>query len=238
MVKQLEFGDISVDVLFKDIKNVHLSVYPPTGRVRISAPERMNLDTVRVFAISKLDWIKSQHKKLEAQEREAPREFLERESHYLWGNRYLLELQIEKGKSKVDITHKKIIISSPKALTQERLRMLMDKRYRAALRERASDLVMRWESKLEVQVKQIFIQRMKTKWGSCNASARNIRLNLELAKKAPECLEYIVLHEMLHLFVPNHGPKFIQLMDHHMPHWRQVRQNLNATPLSHVDWTY
>ncbi len=238
MVKQLELGDISVDVQFKAIKNVHLSVYPPTGRVRISAPERMSLNTVRVFAISKLGWIKAQQKKLVAQEREAPREFLERESHYLWGNRYLLELQIAKGKSKVDISHKKIIISAPKALTQERLRMLMDKQYRAALRERASDLVMRWESKLEVQVKQIFIQRMKTKWGSCNASARNIRLNLELAKKAPECLEYIVLHEILHFFVPNHGPKFIQLMDHHMPHWQQVRQNLNTTPLSHVDWTY
>ncbi len=238
MVKQLELGDISVDVLFKDIKNVHLSIYPPTGRVRISAPERMNLDTVRVFAISKLDWIKAQQKKLVAQERETPREFLERESHYLWGNRYLLELKIAKGKAKVDITHKKIVISSPKPLSQERLRGLMGQQYRAELRERASDLVMRWESKLEVQVKQIFIQRMKTKWGSCNASARNIRLNLELAKKAPECLEYIVLHEILHFFVPNHGPKFIQLMDHHMPHWRQVRQNLNATPLSHVDWTY
>ncbi|WP_323796856.1 SprT family zinc-dependent metalloprotease [Nisaea sp.] len=238
MVKRLELGGISVDVQFKDIKNVHLSVYPPTGRVRISAPERMSLDTVRVFAISKLDWIKAQQKKLVAQEREAPREFMERESHYLWGQRYLLELRVAKGKSKVDITHKKIVISSPKAVSQERLRVLMDEQYRAVLREKASDLVAQWESRLEVRVSQLFIQRMKTKWGSCNPSARNIRLNLDLAKKAPECLEYIVLHEMLHFFVPNHGPKFVKLMDSHMPHWRQVRQKLNATPLSHMDWTY
>ncbi len=238
MVKQLELGDISVDVLFKDIKNVHLSVYPPTGRVRISAPERMSLDTVRIFAISKLDWIRAQHKKLEAQEREAPREFLERESHYLWGNRYLLELKVVKGKQKVDITHKKIVITSPKALSQERLSVLMGEYYRKALRERASGLVTRWKSRLGVHVNQVFIQRMKTKWGSCNVSAMNIRLNLDLAKKAPECLEYIVLHEMLHFFVPNHGAKFVELMDNHMPHWRQVRQKLNETPLSHVDWTY
>lgn len=238
MVKRLELGDISVDVQFKDIKNVHLSVYPPTGRVRISAPERMSLDTVRIFAISKLDWIKAQQRKLVAQERETPREFLERESHYLWGKRYLLELRIAEGKSKVDLTHKKIVISSPKVVSQERLRSLMDEQYRAALREKASDLVAQWESRLGVQVNQLFIQRMKTKWGSCNTSARNIRLNLDLAKKAPECLDYIVLHEMLHFFVPNHGAKFVELMDRHMPHWRQIRHKLNETPLSHMDWTY
>ena len=238
MIEQIELGDISVDVQFKDIKNVHLSVYPPTGRVRISAPKRMSLDTVRVFAISKLDWIKAQQRKLVAQEREAPREFLERESHYLWGKRYLLELRVAKGKSKVEITHKKIVISSPKALSLERLRALMDEQYRAVLREKASELVAQWENRLEVRVNQLFIQRMKTKWGSCNPSARNIRLNLDLAKKAPECLEYIVLHEMLHFFIPNHGPKFVELMDRHMPNWRQIRYKLNETPLSHVDWTY
>jgi len=238
MIKRLELGDISVDVQFKDIKNVHLSVYPPTGRVRISAPDRMSLDTVRVFAISKLDWIKAQQKKLVAQEREAPREFLERESHYLWGRRYLLELRIASGKARVEIAHKRIVISSPKAASQEKLRELMDEQYRSALRESALNLVAQWEKRLGVQVKQLFIQRMKTKWGSCNSSAKNIRLNLDLAKKAPECLEYIVLHEMLHFFVPNHGPRFVELMDRHMPNWRQIRQKLNETPLSHVDWTY
>jgi predicted metal-dependent hydrolase len=238
MVEQLELGDISVDVQFKDIKNVHLSVNPPTGRVRISAPERMSLDTVRVFAISKLDWIRTQQRKLMAQEREAPREFLERESHYLWGKRYLLELRIAKGKPKVDITHKKIVISSPTVVPQDRLRTLMDEHYRAVLREKASELVAQWESRLEVQVNQLFIQRMKTKWGSCNPSNRNIRVNLDLAKKAPECLEYILVHEMMHFFVPNHGPKFVELMDRYVPQWRQVQKRLNETPLSHVDWTY
>lgn len=238
MLKRLELGSISIDVLFKDIKNVHLSVYPPTGRVRISAPKRMSLDKIRAFAISKLDWIKAQQKKLKEQEREAPREFLERESHYLWGKRYLLELRIVKGRSKVDITHRKIGISAPQALSQNRLRALLDRQYRIALREKALDLVSQWENRLEVQVNQIFIQKMKTKWGSCNPMDKNIRLNLDLAKKTPECLEYIVLHEILHFFVPNHGPSFVELMDLHMPHWRQVRRKLNEAPLSHVDWAY
>lgn len=238
MLKQLELGGISVDVRFKDIKNIHLSVHPPTGRVTISAPERMTLDRVRIFAISKLDWIRSQQRKLVAQEREAPREFLERESHYLWGKRYLLELRTSKGKPKVEISHKAIVIASPKPLSPVTLGSLMDQHYRAALRRRALDLVTQWERRLGVQINQLFIQRMKTKWGSCNSSARNIRLNLDLAKKAPECLEYILVHEMLHFFVPNHGPKFVELMDTHMPHWRQVRKRLNEDPLSHIDWEY
>ncbi|MDG4720721.1 M48 family metallopeptidase [Thalassospira aquimaris] len=238
MVTQIELGDISVDVLFKDIKNVHLGVYPPTGRVRISAPNHMSIDKIRVFAISKLGWIKAQQKKLVAQERETPREFLERESHYLWGNRYLLELENAKGKTEVAVTHKKIVITSAKPLSQSQLSQLMDDHYREALRLKAFEFISRWEKRLDVTVKKLFIQRMKTKWGGCNPTARNIRINLDLAKKAPECLDYIILHEMLHFFVPNHGPKFVELMDQYMPHWRNVRRKLNATPLSHVDWTY
>ncbi|NQY82484.1 MAG: M48 family metallopeptidase [Alphaproteobacteria bacterium] len=232
MTMRLALGDILVDVQFKDIKNVHLSVYPPTGHVRISAPERMNLDTVRVFAISKLDWIKAQQKRLISQEREASREFLERESHYLWGKRYLLELRTSKGRSQIAVTHKKIVITSTDSLSQEKLRALMDDYYRTSLRAKALELILLWEQRLEVRVNQLFIQKMKTKWGSCNPSARNVRVNLELAKKAPECLEYIILHEMMHFFVPNHGPRFVELMDQHMLHWLQVRQKLNATPLS------
>tara|TARA_R110000803_G_scaffold49331_5_gene102549 strand:- start:1998 stop:2714 length:717 start_codon:yes stop_codon:yes gene_type:complete len=238
MVTQIELGDISVDILFKDIKNVHLGVYPPTGRVRISAPEHMSVDKVRVFAISKLGWIKAQQKKLVSQEREMPREFLERESHYLWGRRYLLELHRAKGKAKVSVTHKKIVITSARPLSKDKLSELMDDYYRASLRAKAFEFVAQWEKRLNVSVNKLFIQRMKTKWGGCNPSARNVRINLDLAKKAPECLDYIVLHELLHFFVPNHGPKFVELMDQHMPHWRNVRRKLNATPLSYMDWTY
>ena len=238
MVKRLELGDISIDIQFKDIKNVHLSVYPPSGRVRISAPNSMNLDTVRVFAISKLAWIKAQQKKLVSQERETPREFLERESHYLWGDRYLLELRTCEGAAHVTATHKKLIISSSKTVSQERLHSIMDEFYRQALRIKAQEFISNWEARLRVRVNQLYIQRMKTKWGSCNPEARNIRVNLDLAKKAPECLEYIILHEVLHLIVPNHGPRFIELMDEHMPHWRVIRQKLNAAPLSNAHWSY
>ncbi|AJD52760.1 Zinc metalloprotease [Thalassospira xiamenensis M-5 = DSM 17429] len=238
MHTRLDIGDVSVDIHFKNIKNVHLSVYPPTGRVKISAPEHMTVNSVRVFAISKLQWIKSQQKKLLAQPREMPREFLERESHYLWGKRYLLELHNAKGKAEVSVTHKKIVITSQRPLARDGLSALMDDYYRESLRAKALEFVGHWEKRLGLTVNKLFIQRMKTKWGSCNPAARNIRINLDLAKKAQECLDYIILHEMLHFFVPNHGPKFVELMDQHMPHWVEVRRKLNATPLSHVDWTY
>lgn len=237
-MSQIELGNIAVDVRFKDIKNIHLSVYPPTGQVRISAPAHMNLETVRLYAVSKLDWIKAQQAKLAAQARETPREFLERESHYLWGKRYLLELRTTERPASIDVRPKKIIVSSPKAVSPDKLGERLDALYRSSLREKAEALIEKWEKRLDTQVNRLFIQKMKTKWGSCNHAARHVRLNLELAKKPPECLEYIVLHEMLHFFVQNHGPRFVELMDKHMPHWRQVRQTLNAAPLSHVDWGY
>ncbi len=238
MATQIELGGIPVEVQFKKIKNVHLSVHPPAGSVRISAPERMSLETVRVFAISKLGWIRAQQKKLLDQPRETPRDFLERESHYLWGKRYLLDLRIRPGKAAVAVTHQKIIVTTPGPPTAEKLSRLLDDFYRTSLREEARKLVAKWERRLGISVNQIYIQRMKTRWGSCNPSARNIRLNLDLAKKNAECLEYVALHEMLHFFVQNHGPNFIKLMDQHMPHWRQIRQRLNETPLSHIEWTY
>jgi predicted metal-dependent hydrolase len=191
-----------VDVLKKDIKNVHLSVYPPTGKVRISAPLRMNLDTIRVFAISKLDWIKQQQKKLRDQERESPREYLDCESHYVWGKRYLLEVLEKDAAPKVQLQHNKIRLHLRPASSARRKQEILEAWYRERLKEAVPPLIAKWEPLLGVKVQRFLVQRMKTKWGSCNHKARSIRLNTELAKKPVECLEYIVVHEMAHLLEP------------------------------------
>lgn len=234
----LQLGDISVDVVFKDIKNVHLSVYPPTGRVRISAPARMSLETVRVFAISKLGWIKKQQKKLLSQERESPREYLERESHYLWGKRYLLHICEDESPAGVEIDHSKLILKIPGNADVESKQRHIDNWYRMEMKQAVPPLVAKWERQLDLQVNKVFIQKMKTRWGSSNPQARTIRLNLELARKVSQCLDYVIFHEILHFLVPDHGDNFVSLMNHHMPNWRYVRQKLNEAPLAHADWLY
>jgi predicted metal-dependent hydrolase len=238
MVTTIELGEIAVEVVTKDIKNVHLSVYPPTGRVRISAPRRMKLETIRVFAISKLGWIKQQQKKLRGQSRESPREHIDRESHYLWGRRYLLEVIEADAPPAIELKHRKMLLQVRTGSGDERRQTVVDDWYRLQLKSAVPALVEKWEPLLGVKVGRFFVQRMKTKWGSCNTAAKSIRLNTELAKKPPECLEYIVVHEMVHLLVRRHDDRFAALMDRYLPNWRHVRQVLNAAPLAHVDWLY
>jgi predicted metal-dependent hydrolase len=238
IVARLELGGISVDVVFKDIKNVHLSVYPPTGRVRISAPTRMKLDTIRVFAISKLGWIKQQQKKLRAQERETPREYLNRESHYVWGKRYLLNLIESDAAPALELKHRKMVLLVRRGTREDKKQAIVDEWYRAQVKRVVPSLIAKWESFIGVKVKRFFVQKMKTKWGSCNTGSKCIRLNTELAKKPPECLEYIVVHEMVHLLVRRHDDHFTGLMDRCLPNWRFVRQILNAAPLAHTNWDY
>jgi predicted metal-dependent hydrolase len=238
MVTQLKLGDIAVDVMLKDIKNIHLSVLPPMGRVRISAPKRMRLDTVRVFAISKLDWIKRQQRKLREQERETPREYLDRESHYVWGKRYLLKTVEEHAEPKVVLKHSNMILRVGSGTNSEAKQAVVAQWYRDQIRAAVPDLIAKWEPMLGVKVKRIFVQKMKTKWGSCNASARSIRLNTDLAKKSRECLEYIVVHEMVHLLERHHNDRFKEYMDRFMPHWHRYREELNRAPLGHESWSY
>ncbi len=232
MVTELEIGEFSVDVVFKDIKNVHLSVYPPTGRVRVSAPNDMKLETVRLFAISKIGWIKKNQKKIRAQERESPREFLERESHYLWGRRYLLRIEDYCDRSEVLLGHKTIELNVPQGASYEKKRDLLFSWYREELRAASRPLIAHFERQLDVQVSRFFIQRMRTKWGSSNPGKRSIRLNLDLARFEPECLRYVILHEIAHFIVPNHNAHFIMLLDRHMPGWREIRTKLNYGPLA------
>jgi len=238
MVKQLKLGDIAVDVVLKDIKNVHLSVYPPTGRVRISAPERMNLDTIRIFAISKLSWIKRQQRKLQEQERETPREYLDRESHHVWGKRYLLKVVEERVAAGVELAHSKMILRVRPGTDEEARESIVDRWYREQVRAAVPDLISKWEPRVGVKLERVFVQRMKTKWGSCNAGAHSIRLNTDLAKKPRECLEYILVHEMVHMLERTHNARFVALMDHLMPHWQARREQLNRWPLRHEEWAY
>lgn len=238
MVTQLKLGDIVVNVVLKDIKNVHLSVHPPTGRVSISAPSRMSFDTIRVFAISKLGWIKQQQKKLQEQDREAPREYLDRESHYVWGKRYLLTVSESDQAPFVDLNQSRILLRVRPGTDEKRRQALVEGWYRVQLKNALPPSIARWEPLLGVKVERFFVQRMKTKWGSCNPSARSIRLNTELAKKPRECLEYIVVHEMAHLIEPTHNARFITLIDRFMPKWQFYRDQLDRLPVSHADWAY
>ncbi len=233
-----KLNNIDVEVIQKDIKNVHLSVYPPKGRVKVSAPESMAIETIRVYVISKLGWIKKQQEKLCAQVREAPRECIDRESHYFNGKRFLLKIVERDVAPQVSLSHSKIVLQIRPGADEVKKRSVLDAWYRQQLKEKACSLITQWEKKMDVSVAQLTIRKMKTKWGSCSPVSRSIRINLELAKKPPECLEYIVVHELVHLLEPSHNSRFIALMDRFMPKWRFYRDELNALPVRHEDWRY
>ena len=236
MVTQIELGGVVLDVVKKDIKNIHLSVYPPTGRVRIAAPTRMKLETIRLFAISKLGWIRQQQKKLIEQERESPREYLDRESHYVWGRRVLLKLVESEAPASVQLRHTKLLVSVRPRTDEAAREAIVSNWYRQILKCEVSALIATWAPRLGVQVNGFYVQQMKTKWGCCNPTAGTLRLNTELAKKPRTCLEYIVVHEMSHLLEPTHGPRFMALMDRFLPGWRETRAMLNSLPARHEDW--
>jgi predicted metal-dependent hydrolase len=237
MAARLKLGEIEVDVILKDIKNVHLSVHPPHGAVRIAAPKRMHVDQIRLFAVSKLSWIRQQQKKLREQERETPREYIERESHFVWGKRYLLEIR-EADHSWVDLKHKRFVIHAPAGTSEHTKERIVEAWYRTRLKEAIPPLLAQWEPLMGVRTARFFVQRMKTKWGSCNQEAQTIRLNTELAKKPPECLEYLIVHELAHLLEPTHNARFIAVMDRFMPHWRLRRDLLNRLPVRRETWSY
>ena len=238
MSTQLELGDITVDVVLKDIKNVHLSVYPPVGRVRIAAPLHMNSDTIRVFAISKLGWIKEQQKKFQEQQREIPREYLERESHYVWGKRYLLTIVEADQSPGVELTHSHMLLNIRPDTDDYKRQAIVEGWYREQLRAAAPVIISHWEPLMGVKVERFVVRRMKTKWGSCSPDTRGIRLNTDLAKKPREYLEYVIVHEMTHLLEPTHNKRFISLMDHFMPQWQLYREELNQLPVRHEQWRY
>ncbi len=237
-MSQIELGNIIIDVEQKDIKNIHLSVYPPLGKVKIAAPKRMDLDTIRIFAINKLSWIKKQQKIFRNQEREAPREFLTKESHYFKGKRYLLKIIEHQTKPKVVLKHSKIELYIKPNTPIEKRKEILDAWYRQEIKLIAPKIIEKWEKKIGVQSNEFGVKKMRTKWGTCNIEAKRIWLNLELAKKPTECLEYIVVHELVHLLERTHNDTFIKYMNQFMPKWRFYRDELNRLPFRHTDWKY
>lgn len=238
MANDLQLGELSIEVVRKGIKHLHLSVLPPQGRVRISAPERLSGESIRAFAVSKLPWIRRQRRKLSEQEREIRRDFVDRESHYLWGNRFLLQVEEVEERPRVTLEGRRLHLTVRPDTDRDRREALVARWYRDQVRTEAAALIARWEERLGVRVERFFVQHMKTRWGTCNPTARSIRLNTELAKKPPECLEYIVVHEMVHLLEASHGERFVALMDQHLPRWQSARDRLNRFPVRHEDWEY
>jgi len=236
---QIAVSDISVDVVHKDIKNMHLAVYPPTGRVRIAAPLHVNDDAIRLFAISKISWIKRYQRKFENQERISPREYKERESHYFQGRRYLLRIKETDGIGFVDLKGKTYLdLYVRKNASFENKQRVINEWHRKELKNMLPELIEYQEKKMGVKVNFSGIKQMKTKWGSCNIEKKRIWLNLELAKKPVHCLEYILVHEMIHLLERNHNDRFKYHMDNYLPDWKQIKDELNRIPVSHADWSY
>lgn len=237
MADTITIGDIEVRVTRKAVKHVHLSVHPPLGRVTLVAPTATRLDVARAYAISKLGWIREQRRRMAGQAREAPRRFVERESHDLWGRRHLLTLSFRDVKPAVSLDHKRIHLTVRPGTSTERRAEVIHEWHKALLHERVPALIAKWEPRLRVRVAGYFLQRMKTKWGSCNPRAGHIRLNTELVKKPRDLLEYVVVHEMLHLREPNHSERFVALLDEHYPGWREARAELNELPLAAEVWS-
>ncbi|NLZ17498.1 MAG: M48 family metallopeptidase [Desulfobulbaceae bacterium] len=236
MTEFIQIDDISIAVTRKNIKNVHLSVHPPEGRVTLSAPAGTRLDVVRAYAITKLDWIRKQQHKLRNQTRETPREFIERESHYLWGRRHLLTVIERDIKPFVTVDHKRIILNVRPGSDYAKRAAVIHEWHKSLLHELIPTLISKWEPKLGVRVTAYFLRKMKTKWGSCNPRAGRIRLNTELVKKPKDLIEYVVVHEMLHLIEPTHNDRFISLLTDHFPTWREARAELNDLPLASEKW--
>ncbi len=236
MTETIRLGDVEIAVTRKAVKNVHLSVHPPAGHVALVAPTETRLEVARAYAISKLGWIREQRARLLAQARETPRQFVERESHTLWGRHYLLSVVEKDAKPAVKLDHRRITLSVRPGSTPAKREAVMEEWHRALLHEAVPALIEKWAAKLGVTVTRYYLQRMKTKWGGCNPRAGNIRLNTELVKKPKDLLEYVVVHEMLHLIEPTHSECFVALLEQHYPTWREARAELNELPLAAVDW--
>jgi hypothetical protein len=236
MNEVLELGNISITVSRKEIKNVHLSVLPPNGRVTMSVPKETRPEVARTYAISKIGWIRKQQQKLRNQARETPRQFIERESHYLWGRRHLMTVVEQEVKPHVSVDHKRITLTVRPGSDQAKRAEIIHEWHKSLLHELIPRLIKKWEPKLGVNVVAYFLQRMKTKWGSCNNKAGHIRLNTELVKKPKDLIEYVLVHEMVHLIEPTHSDRFISILTDYYPSWREAKAELNDLPLAAEEW--
>lgn len=235
----ISVSGIDVEVVRKDIKNLHLAVYPPHGRVRIAVPKRLGADAVRSAVASRLGWIRKHQERLRNQERQSRREMVNGESHYAWGRRYRLKVIEDAPANRLSLNGgQTMTLEARTGVDADRRRQTLQDWYRSELKARIPSLVDKWSPVIRVEVAEWGVKKMKTRWGSCNREAHRIWLNLELAKKPPECLEYVVVHEMVHILERLHNDHFKELMDQFMPNWRSHRDELNRAPLAHEDWNY
>jgi predicted metal-dependent hydrolase len=235
--EHITISNLTIDIIRKDIKNMHLAVYPPTGRIRLSVPNSTDSEMLRLFVISKLGWIKKQMKNFKNQPRESKRTFQNGESHYFMGRRYLLTLSIS-SKQRVTKNGNKLILHVKENATTEEKAILIKEWYRKELKKIAPSLIEKWETIIGVKSNSWGVKVMKTKWGTCNVDEKRIWLNLELSKKPLNCIEYIIVHELVHLLERSHNDKFVAYIDRFMPKWRQFRDELNNLPVAHNDWGY
>jgi len=231
MAEVIEIGDIVINVTRKDVKNVHLSVHPPDGRVTLVAPKSTRVDVARAYAITKVGWIRQQRERLRSQAREAPRQFVGRETHFLWGRRHLLRVSEKDAKPAIKLDHRTIHLQVRQGTSRDGRDKVVHEWHLQLLHSVVPPLIRKWEARIGVEVRGYFLQRMKTKWGSCNSERKSIRLNTELVKKPRDLLEYVIVHEMVHILEPTHSPRFFALLSEHFPNWADARRELNELPI-------
>lgn len=237
--RSIEVRGVPVEIVRKNIKNLHLGVYPPNGKVRIAAPLRFTDDAVRLAVITRLGWIRRQRARFEDQDRQSERQMVSGESHYVRGRRYRLDVIEGEGSRSIAVrNHARLEVRVRPGTSRLGPDLVLQKWYRQQLRTQLPQLIAKWEPVIGVKIAECRIKKMKTRWGSCNVAARRIWLNLELAKKRPACLEYILVHEMVHMLERHHNDRFKELMDRFMPQWGLHREELNRAPLSHESWSY
>lgn len=227
----IRLGELAIAATRKAVEHTHLSVHPPHGRVTLVAPLGTRMEVMRAYAISKLGWIRRQQAQFRQQARETPRRYVTRETEWVWGKPYLLRVDHADARPAITLDHRQMALRVRPGSDREARAAVVQAWYRAQLHAAIPKLIARWESRLHVRVERYFLQRMKTRWGSCNPRARHIRLNTELARKPRPLLEYVVVHEMLHIIEPRHSERFVALLDKHYPTWRNARAELNALPL-------
>lgn len=232
----LTVAGFGVDVVYKEIKHLHISVYPPIGRVRVAAPKSTDEDTIRLAIVQRLPWIKRQREQLQNAERQTRRKMLSGETHYVWGERYRLDVSRHSGHYSVEAKGNTLWVVTPEGTDPEARRATLDRWYRREIKAALPELLEKWQPIVGTDVEKVMVRRMKTKWGTCTAPSRTIWLNPELAKKNRRCLEYIIVHELTHLQERGHGERFVALMDQFMPDWRARRDELNAAPLADEVW--
>ena len=238
-VTEMQIGELNFDLHRKPIKNLHINVLPPDGRVRVSVPKTMTDTAIRTAVISKLGWIKKQQKDFADQPRQSPREFIDGEAHFLWGQRYRLRIISVSKKAEVQgVKNRRLQAAVTEDMSIEDKQTLFDAFYKTETQKALCSLIDSWTQRVGRAPSSVTVRRMKTKWGSCNTDSKRIIINSELAKKPFECLEYIVVHEFVHLLERHHNERFVALMDKFMPNWRERRDLLNSLPLAHEDWQY